>query len=128
MKVWVLIIDHRHGTDFSVHTSQASAEAANFAYCDQNWSQEFSEDRPADDDLARVYWERQSQRGDEWHVLDEAELTGDLTVPPIMVPANHHGVKPGFYTRPDIVRLLKKHSIDQPAVAFIADCMEQPCT
>jgi hypothetical protein len=124
MKVWVFIVDHSGGTEFSVHTSKAAADAANFAYCSQWWDKEFDGPRPPDDELVAAYWERQSERGDEWHVLDECDLTGDLTFPPVFIPENSRGVKPGYYTRPDIVRLLRKHSIDQPAVAFIADMLE----
>lgn len=43
---------------------------------------------------------------------------------PIFIPDNDHGVKPGYYTIPDIVRLLRKHHVDPNAVHFIADMME----
>jgi hypothetical protein len=124
MKVWVLIIDTKHGTDVSAHASKPAADRALFNYCDQFWSQEFSEDRPDDDNLVRAYWDRQSERGEDWYKLEECEVDGNTTVPPVFIPENSRGVKPGYYTRPDIVRLLRKHSIDQPAVAFIADMLE----
>lgn len=35
--VWVLIIDHQHGTDISVHASCQDARQALYAYCAQQW-------------------------------------------------------------------------------------------
>lgn len=43
---------------------------------------------------------------------------------PTFIPENEHGVKPGYYTKPDIVRLLRRHNTDSQAVHFIADMME----
>jgi hypothetical protein len=43
---------------------------------------------------------------------------------PIFIPENEYEVKPGYYTRPDIVRLLRKHHTNPKAVHFIADMME----
>src|SRR5690242_20173653 len=64
-KVWVLVVDQKHGTEITVHRTQEGAGKAIFAYCDQFWAQQFAEDRPPDDELVRVYWDRQSERGDE---------------------------------------------------------------
>lgn len=124
MKVWVLTIDDKSGTDVSVHLSRAEADAANFNYCDRSWSEHFSEERPPADRLVRTYWEGQSLRGEDWHRIDECETKGDTSVPPIFVPTNPHGVKPGYYTRPDIVRLLRMHKMFPERVQFIADMME----
>lgn len=45
-------------------------------------------------------------------------------VTPTFIPENQHGVKPGYYTRPDIVVLLRKHHTNPNSVHFIADMME----
>jgi hypothetical protein len=125
MKVWVVTIDHKHGTDSEVHASKASAEAALWGYCDEWWENEFhGVPRPSDDKLVEAYWNRMSERGEEWHTLEECEIKGDVRMPPIFIPENERGVKPGYYTRPDIVRLLRLHKMYPERVQFIADMME----
>ncbi|WP_439398545.1 hypothetical protein ACRQ5Q_14660 [Bradyrhizobium sp. PMVTL-01] len=120
MKVWVLIIDHRHGTDVTVHASKLEADAIMYAYCDKWWEREYpDEPRPDDSKLVARYWERQSDQGEESYLLEEREIN-DLQFPPILITENPYGVKPGFYTRPDIVRLLKLHAASVLAVRLIA--------
>lgn len=121
MKVWVFVVDHRHGTNVSVHPSKEAADAANQSYCDEWFENEFGSETkpPLGHELASRYWDLQSDRGEEWHMIEECEVT-DLQFPPILITQNHYGVKPGFYTRPDIVRLLHLHAASMLAVRFIA--------
>jgi hypothetical protein len=75
MKVYVLVIDHKHGTDVSAYATEEKLNAALFAYCDQWWDREYgSEDRPPNNKLVTTYWERMSIDGDEWHVIEECEI------------------------------------------------------
>ena len=49
-----------------------------------------------------------------------AELFGQRT----FIPENSHGIKTGYYSDGDIVRLLRKHKREPRTVQFIADMME----
>lgn len=51
--VWVLIINHRHGTDISVHDSSEHATQALYAYCVQQWHDGLTEQYGKLDDLSR---------------------------------------------------------------------------
>jgi hypothetical protein len=51
-------------------------------------------------------------------------IAGALNASTTFVPANRFGVKPGYHTRPDIVRLLRLHRMFPERVQFIADMME----
>ena len=124
MKVWVLIIDHKHGTDASVHVSRPAANKALFDYCNEWWPHEFEGSKPPDDELVSEYWDHMSNRGEEWHCIEECEVVGDVSIPPVFIPTNANGVKPGYYTRRDIVELLRKHAEEPNAVYFIADMLE----
>lgn len=125
MKVWVLVIDHKHGTDVSGHASRSAADKANLEYCDEWWGREFPDsEKPPEDALAKEYWRRMSDGGEEWHMLEEREVIGDITIPPVFIPENRRGVKPGYCTRPDIVRLLRMHRMYPERIHFIADMME----
>jgi hypothetical protein len=73
MKVYVLVIDNRHGTTIDAFNSQAKLDAANAEYCETNWCW----DNPPPEDAAamvQAYWEYQSAQGDEWHKIEEIEL------------------------------------------------------
>ncbi|SHG87828.1 hypothetical protein [Bradyrhizobium erythrophlei] len=71
-RVWVLVIDHKHGTTVTAHPSRAAADGAVHDHCDEWWDHEFgAETRPADDELVSRYWEKMSERGEEWHVIEE---------------------------------------------------------
>ncbi|UGY23805.1 hypothetical protein HU675_0038640 [Bradyrhizobium septentrionale] len=79
--VWVLVIDNRSGTHVDAFKTKEAADAALFDYCDEWWDQEFgAHSRPADDQLVKTYWERESARGEEWHVLQESRVK-QLAVP-----------------------------------------------
>jgi hypothetical protein len=52
------------------------------------------------------------------------KVAAALNASTTFVPENKHGVKPGFYTRPDIVRLLRLHRMYPDRIQFIADMME----
>jgi hypothetical protein len=74
-KVWVLVIDHKHGTNVSTHPSRADLDAALYNYCDEWWDREFgAETRPADDKLVSRYWDKMNESGEEWHVIEECEV------------------------------------------------------
>jgi hypothetical protein len=77
LKVWVLIVDHKHGTNVTAHPTREAAESANRDYCDEWWDREFgAETRPSGDQIAAEYWRRMSERGEEWHLIEECELKG----------------------------------------------------
>lgn len=74
-KVWVLVIDHKHGTVVTAHSSRAALDDELHDYCAEFWEREFGpEERPADSELVERYWERMSERGEEWHVVEECEV------------------------------------------------------
>lgn len=64
MKVFVLTIDHKHGSDTTLHLTRADADAALAAYCDYWWDQELDGvERPhSDADAVIVYFEKMSDR------------------------------------------------------------------
>ena len=75
--VWVLTCDHRHGTDVSAHRSEADAIAASADWARQWWGEIDDSRDPAtmtDADVSAAYWEYQSERGDEWHLISECPL------------------------------------------------------
>lgn len=78
-KVWVFIVDRKGGTDVSVHATELDADAANWRYCDQFWHDEFGKDTPKPataEEVVDEYWQRMSERGEEWHMLEECEIEG----------------------------------------------------
>jgi hypothetical protein len=66
--------------------------------------------------------------GDKTEKIDlsrgETKIKPRLGPGPTLIPENRHGVKPGFYTRPDIARLLRLHAGYPHRICFIADMME----
>ncbi|MBR0693634.1 hypothetical protein [Bradyrhizobium lablabi] len=125
MKVYVLVIDHKHGTEVSAFASRAAADQEVQRYCDEQWPLEFPDvDRPDDAELIAEYWHLMTERGEEWHLIEECEVVGNVSIPPIFIPENSHRVKPGYYTRPDVVRLLRLHRNNSDAILFIADMLE----
>ena len=77
MKVWVLVIDHREGTNVNLFATKEAAEKALFDWCDDWFPHEFpGETRPPDDKLVEEYWSLMSEWGEEWHRLEECEVEG----------------------------------------------------
>jgi hypothetical protein len=59
------------------------------------------------------------------HALAEIErLQQAANFGTTFIPENPHGVKPGYCTRPDIVRLLRMHRMYPERIEFIANMME----
>lgn len=55
-ELWVLVIEHRHGTDTSVHRSEEAARQALYGFVDQWWGQELPA-RPVPGDAAEAIHE-----------------------------------------------------------------------
>lgn len=72
-QVWVLAIDHRHGTNLTVHRSEEGACASLLAYVQDNWTQELGQAvQPNDEDeLIETYFERVE---DESYTIEPAEV------------------------------------------------------
>lgn len=60
MKVWVLVIDHKHGLTVTAHANEQQAQKALWDWCNEWWEHELgSLPRPANqaDDLVDEYFE-----------------------------------------------------------------------
>ncbi len=70
MKVYVLVIDNRHGTTIDAFDSQEKLDACLADYCADSWTWDdpCPEDREA---MIEAYWERQSNYGEEWHKTEQ---------------------------------------------------------
>jgi len=84
-KAWVLVIDHKHGANVTAHPSRAALDAELFQYCDTSWDTEFTEPRPAYDELVARYWEKMSEGGEEWHLIEECEIDGGAGKPAVSI-------------------------------------------
>lgn len=74
MILHVLTIDHRHGTNATLHTTKEAAKAAVVAYVDEWWDDECDGGRPDNDDEAiDEYFE--SAKG-EFYSITEAVADG----------------------------------------------------
>lgn len=76
-KVWILVIDHKHGTTSRVFATAELAEKALLEWCKEWWLPEFGgAPMPDDDILVEDYFERMANRwGDgESYVLEECTL------------------------------------------------------
>ncbi|BBY54000.1 hypothetical protein H7J07_05200 [Mycobacterium koreense] len=78
--VWVLKIDHRHGTDATVHKTKQGAEEALLAYVHEWWDEaatrigaDIPAEPPADSSAAiDMYFATQ---GDEFFEIDETSVS-----------------------------------------------------
>lgn len=74
--VWVLKIDHRHGSDTTVHESADAAKEALVAYVHEWWDEvagfRGAPETPPDgpDEVIDAYFEANGDR--EWYSIDEA--------------------------------------------------------
>lgn len=70
MTVWFLSIEHKHGSDTTIHASEAGARACLATYCREWWEEVAPEDADGepmsppeqDDDVIRAYFD-----GDDAH-------------------------------------------------------------
>ena len=71
--MWVLMVEHRHGTDVSIHRTEQGAKDALTVYVDYWWGREFPGAAAPADDNERVteYFERIH---DEFHTINEAPV------------------------------------------------------
>ncbi len=79
MKVWVLVIDHKHGVNARVFATKELCDQAVFDWCKEWWPTEFSgKPLPADDQLVEEYFEGMVNRwGDaESHLIEECVVEG----------------------------------------------------
>lgn len=77
MKIWTLVIDHKHGITPSTHLSEAEAKQALWNWCDDWWEQELrGRERPANEgDLISEYFEHVE---DEIANIEPCEVELDL--------------------------------------------------
>lgn len=67
--VWLLTIDHRHGTDTFVHKTEDGAKATLVCYVEDWWSEQCGDLEIPDDDVAiTAYFDA---AGDEYYSLEE---------------------------------------------------------
>ncbi|SHG88333.1 hypothetical protein [Bradyrhizobium erythrophlei] len=138
-KVFIVQGDHFHvpGRPMTAHATKAGADkvAAGLVNDLFAWIEQPQDAKPEtwEADLLRARKARADQMGcdldqlgdddgDVW--ITQLEVDGTPSAAPTFVPTNRHGVKPGFYTRPDIVRLLRLHKMYPERIQFIADMME----
>lgn len=142
MKIWILCTTVPNDPEPcwpQVFTSEAAADAAFETAMRGEWEAAGIEDEhgnklpfPGDpeeahDQIKDHYLYCGSELWGQWEITaHEIDVkAGDaIKSNTTFIPVNEHGVKPGYYTRPDIVRLLRLHCEDAPAVHFIADMME----
>lgn len=76
MKVYVGVIDHKHGTDIYAAKTQDGLYSQLAAFCREWWKNDGPEGEapPSDRELVSAYFEYQSERGEEWHRTEEIEL------------------------------------------------------
>lgn len=67
--VWVLHLHHRHGDDYSAHTTEESAQKTLQAYVGQWWTEDGPTDQDLPDDPAVAIAEYFENSDDEWYGL-----------------------------------------------------------
>lgn len=78
--VWVLIVDHRHGTNISVHATYEHAMRALGDYCAAEWDEGLTEQYGqqaslSQEDLIESYFDAWGQGFDpEWYLLEERPI------------------------------------------------------
>lgn len=78
--VWVLIVDHRHGTNISVHATHEHAVRSLGDYCAAEWDDGLTEqygelESLAQVDLIEAYFDAWGQGFDpEWYLLEERPI------------------------------------------------------
>lgn len=79
MKVWVLIIDHKHGADTYVCDSYATARRQLWEYVRDNWEWEIDEKMPADQNQAiEEYFESlRDQPAPEFYEISEETVINE---------------------------------------------------
>jgi hypothetical protein len=71
MKVHVVSIEHRHGTNITVHVTSQGALDQRDQYADENWDSEFpDEDKPAEN-IGDAYFDKIE---DEFCNIEEIEV------------------------------------------------------
>ena len=72
--VHVLIIEHKHGRDVSVHETDQDALDTVLAYCEQWWSHEFSEPMPQENVVLEYFANMRDRDGEENFEIAECEV------------------------------------------------------
>ena len=78
--VWVLAIDHKHGTDISVHTTEKGARKALYQYCAEWWGEDLDKkygplkDLERDDVIQAYFDFFQMWSNPEWYILECHQL------------------------------------------------------
>ena len=78
--VWVLVIDHEHGTNISAHATEDGAKYALYEYCREWWDDAISEQYGKLADLSRdaaidAYFDCHNTCLDsEWYILEESKI------------------------------------------------------
>lgn len=78
--VWVLIVDHRHGTNISLHANYEHAMRALGDHCAAEWDEGLTDQYGqlaslSQEDLIEAYFDAWSQGFDpEWYLLEERPI------------------------------------------------------
>ena len=78
--VWVLLINHRHGSNICVHVTEEGAKKALYEYCREWWDDAISEQygKPEElgrDELIDAYFDCHGYCLDsEWYLLEEQRI------------------------------------------------------
>lgn len=131
MKVWVLstcIPDENEPCLPSVFATQEAADTQFAEFMRSEWEHNGAEDedgkrKPFPDDPNEAH-DIMSENNPDWGRYEISCHEIEAQFPPILITENRDGVKPGFYTRPDIVRLLKLHAKNPNGIALIASAMD----
>ena len=76
-KVWVLVIEHKHGTDIYVNATEERARKALYEYCAASWDEwmdkhhGFLKDLKRDDVIDAYFNPDQVALDPEWYILKE---------------------------------------------------------
>ena len=77
---WVLLINHKHGQNISVHATEEGAQQALHAYCRDWWDEGIIEQYGKPEDLSReefidAYFDCHEHCLDaEWYLLEEQQI------------------------------------------------------
>lgn len=74
MKVWILSITHKHGTDLTAYRKEASARQALWAFVESWWDDEMGKDTPFPDDNAEAIAAYFEKVEDESYVIDHTDI------------------------------------------------------
>lgn len=119
MQVWTCLIHHRHGTNVTVHTTEAGAHDEALAYVDQEWAGEIGE-RPTPDGMLpeeRIDYYFEHVEG-EWCDIEETRLDADAPLHTLDNWAND------AIQFPRLLAELRSFGLTTPQYTFLRESMD----